>query len=283
LHLGLGDVVSDGGHSEDSALISFLGDIPEAILIGPAQIVIRTDFMLIGFPSDALAGIPLVTGYSHSEDVLGGELLLPQIGRQSELVLLPVHKVMQVGLDEDGLLDVVAVGLRVQHLLDLVMHGVLLHLPEPEVSRVHWPVVRPLLLLSGIVVLMRFKVLQADLFLFGHVLPGVDGVLHSVLVQLGGHSVPEVLALRLSGQSVPAVDGLGEGLPLERVVLALFELLHEIAHAFLMACLHDIPNSLGLLRGDAVGEDVGREGIVDGAVVMLHGGGGTMVTPNCSL
>lgn len=113
LHLGLRDVVADGWNSKDSVFISLLSDIPEAVLIGPAKVVIRTNFILIGFSSDALASIPLVTSYSHSKYVVRGELLLTQIGRKSELVLFSVHEVMQIGLHKDRLLDVVAVGLRV--------------------------------------------------------------------------------------------------------------------------------------------------------------------------
>jgi hypothetical protein len=190
---------------------------------------------------------------------------------------------MQVRLDEGCLLDVVAIGLGMQHLLDLVVHGVLLYLPEAEISGVHWPVVGTLLLLSGIVILMRFEVLLADLFGLRHIFPRVDGVLDSVLIQLGGDTVPELWTLGLVGQLVASVDSPSQWLPFERLILALLQLLHEIAHALLVPDLHDIPNSLGLLGGDAVGEGIGRERVVDGAVVMLHEGTSTIVTPNCSL
>lgn len=151
---------------------------------------------------------------------------------------------MQVGLDEDCLLDVFAVGFGLQHLLDLVVHWVLLYLAETEISGIHWPVVRTLLLLPGIIILMRFEVLLTDLFSLWHILTRVDGVLDPVLIQLGWHAVPEFRTLGLIGQLVRPVDSLGQGLPLKRVILALLQLLHEIAHALLVADLHDIPNSL---------------------------------------
>lgn len=283
LHLGLGDIVSDSGYSKEPILIAFLGDIPEAVLVSPSKIVIGTHFVLIGLSSDALARIPLIACHSHTEDMIGRELLLSQIGRQTELVLLPIHEVMEVRLDEDSLLDVVTIGFGMQHFLDLVVHWVLFYLAEAEVSGVYWPVVGTLLLLSGIVILMRFEVLLADLFGLWHIFPGVDGVLNSVLILLGGDAVPELGTLGLVGQLVASVDSPGQWLPLERVILALLQLLHEITHALLVSGLHDIPNSLGLLGGYAVGEGIGREGIVDSAVVMLRDGEGTIVVPNCSL
>ena len=86
--------------------------------------------------------------------MLRREYLLPQIGRKTQFVLLPIHKVVQIGLHEDCLLDSVAVGLGMKHLLDLVVNWVLLHFSKPEISWIDWPVIGTLLLLPRIVIFM---------------------------------------------------------------------------------------------------------------------------------
>jgi hypothetical protein len=154
LHFGFGDVVADGGDPEQPVFVALLGDVPKPEFVGPAQVIVRPDLVVIGLASDALAGVPLVAGDPHSEDVLRRELFLAEVGGQAKLVLLPVDEVVQVALHEDGALDAVAVRLGVQHLLDLVVHRVLLDLAEAEVGGVHRPVVGPLLLLARIVVLV---------------------------------------------------------------------------------------------------------------------------------
>lgn len=79
------------------------------------------------------------------------------------------------------------------------MDWVLLHLAEPEVRGVHWPLVGTLLLLSGVVVLVRLQVELPDFFGLGHVFSGVDGLLGSPLVVLRGETEPKPFLLSLPG------------------------------------------------------------------------------------
>lgn len=106
-----GDIVADGGDSEYSVLISFLGDVSEPILVGVAQIVIGSHFVVSSFSLDALAGSPLVGLHPHTEDMLGLELFLPQIHRFCQLVVLAVEVIVEVALHEDSLGDGFVVGL----------------------------------------------------------------------------------------------------------------------------------------------------------------------------
>lgn len=89
--------------------------------------------------------------------------------------------------------------LSVEDLLDLVMHWILFHLAEPEISRVNRPIVRPLFLLPRIIILMRFQVQLSHFLTFRHIFPRVNGLLDPIFVLLSRYSISEFLALCVLG------------------------------------------------------------------------------------
>lgn len=60
-------------------------------------------------------------------------------------------------------------GLRMKHLLDLVVNWVLLHFAKPEIGWIDWPVIGALFLLPRVVIFVRFQIELSHFLLFGHV------------------------------------------------------------------------------------------------------------------
>lgn len=215
MHFGLGDVITNGRNSKKPVFIAFLGDVPKAKLISSAEVIVRSDFVLIGFSSDALSCIPLISSNSHTKNMLRRELLLAKVGRESQFVFLAINEIVEIRLYKGSALYSIAMGLRVQHLLDLVVNGVLLDFAEAEVSWVNWPVVRPLLLLSWIIILVRLQVLQPHFFWLRHIFTRIDCLFHSIFVLLSCHSILELTALSLHWQTVTSIDCLSQWLSLQ--------------------------------------------------------------------
>ena len=166
----LGNVVSNGWDSEFPILVSILCDIPEAMLIGMAKIVIRSHLILICLSFQAFARPPLISLNSDSKDSVLWELLLPKIHPFSQFILLFVKIVLKITLDKDSFWHGLVMSLRFQDLLDLLVNGILFHFSKPVIGGINRPVVGPNLLLSRIIVLVRFQVHLPDLFSFRHIL-----------------------------------------------------------------------------------------------------------------
>jgi hypothetical protein len=129
----LGDVVSDSGHSKHSVLVSFLGDVPKAVLVSFSKVVIRPHLVFVGLSLEALTSIPFVGLDLHSEHPVGRELWLPQVHTFPQLVVLLVKVILKVALHKHSFGHRLTVGFGSHNLLHLLVDWVLFDSAEPEV------------------------------------------------------------------------------------------------------------------------------------------------------
>jgi len=141
-------------HSEDSISISFFCDVPETKFVAPAQILIRSNFILIGFSLYALAYIPFIGFHSDPEYSIDWKLFLSQIHSLSKFVIFFIKKVMKIALDEYSFRDVFTMSFWRKYLFDLVVDRIFLYFAETKVSGVNRPVIWSRFLFSWIIVLV---------------------------------------------------------------------------------------------------------------------------------
>ena len=132
---------------------------------------------------------------------------MSKICRFSKFIVPFVQIIVEVILDEGCFGEVVIVGLGSQNLFDFIMDDIFGNFSKPKVSGIQIPIIRPLLLLSGVVVKMRFQIHFPDTLIFRHVLSRIDGFLDIVLILFCGKSVLKCLILGLFWHLIFSVDG----------------------------------------------------------------------------
>lgn len=181
-----GNIIPDGRHAKYSVLVTLFSNISKSMLIGFSQVIIRSDFVFISLSLQTFTSIPLITLDSDSEDPIRWKLFLSQIHSLSQLVILFIEIILKMTLDKHCLRHMFRIGLRLHDLFHLFMNWILLYFSKSVISRINWPIVWSLLLLSRIVVLMRFEIHLSHLLSFRHILSRVDSLFCSVFVVLCG-------------------------------------------------------------------------------------------------
>ena len=150
-------IIPDGRDSENSILISFLDDVPKAVPDAFTQVVIRPYFILGSLASQTFSRVPFIGLNSNSKSVVRWKLFLAQISRLSQFIVFTGIEIVDVGGYKLSLRELVLT-LGLKNLFDFVMNYVFFDLAEPEVSRVHFPVVISFLLLASLKISMGLQI-----------------------------------------------------------------------------------------------------------------------------
>lgn len=225
-----GNIISDGWNSIDSILISFFWNIPPPGFRCFSKTLIFPHLELGCLSLKTLSSIPLIRLNPYSKDVIWWKLFLPEIGWFAKFVILSIYKIQLTSFYKFCLREAFTTCLWSHYLLHFPMNWILLDFSESIVSRIYWPVIRSLLLLTWIIVQMGFQVHLSDLLRLRHILSRIYCLFNIVFVLLGLQTKTELLFASFSRQLVFTVNCTAKWLPLKTAIFRLENVIHIISY-----------------------------------------------------